>query len=117
MAYTDLFNTGLDSLATTMQTISGLPVVTDPRNILPGCVLIQAPSIDAWSSRVAKMTFPVTVIGSGPGNLDALRALLAINAKLLDKKIGLTSAEPTTANIGGTEQPAYRCLIAIEVQS
>lgn len=117
MAYTDLLNEALDDLATTLATISGLPVVTDPRNILPGCVLIQAPSFEAFTFNVVKMTFPVMIIGSGPGNLDALRALMAIAAQLLAKRVGVIDGRPATALIGGTEQPAYDCTIAMEAST
>ena len=117
MAYTDLFNEAIDDLATTLATISGLPVVTDPRNILPGCVLIQAPTFDAFNYNVVRMVFPCTIIGSGPGNLDALRALLAVAAKLLAKQVAVLDGRPDTATIGGTDQPAYTVNIALEAST
>ena len=82
MPGTGLFNEGLDDLATTLLTITNLPVVRDPRNISPGCVLIGAPSFDAWNYNIAKMTVPVQIISSGPGNQDALDQLLTIASKL-----------------------------------
>ena len=117
MAYTDLFNEALDDLAATLATISGLPVVTDPRNILPGCVLIQAPTFQAFNWNIVRMVFPATVISSGPGNLDALRQLLSISAQLLTKNVAVLDGRPTVANIGGTEQPAYELSIAMEANT
>ena len=117
MAYTDLFNEALDDLAATLTTITGLPVVTDPRNILPGCVLLQAPSFDAFNYNIVKMTFPLMVISSGPGNLDALRQLLGINAQLLAKNVAVLDGRPATAVIGGTEQPAYELTVSIQAQT
>jgi hypothetical protein len=38
MAYTDLFNEALDDLAAKLATVTGLVVVTDPRNIKPPAV-------------------------------------------------------------------------------
>ena len=117
MAYTDLLNEALDDLASTLATITGLPVVTDPRYILPGCVLIQAPSFEAFTFNVVKMTFPVMIIGSGPGNLDALRALMAVASQLIAKKVGILDGRPATALIGGTEQPAYDCTLSMEAST
>jgi len=48
-AYTDLFNEAIDDLTATLQTITGLQVVNDPRNIVPPCILIDAPSFDAFN--------------------------------------------------------------------
>lgn len=117
MAYTDLFNEAIDDLAATLGTITGLPVVTDPRNILPGCVLLQAPTFEAFNYNIVKMTFPVMIIGSGYGNLDALRALLSVAAKLLAKQVAVLDGRPDVAIIGGTEQPAYTCTISLQAQT
>ena len=45
VAYTDLFNECLDDLAATLNTVTGLQVVTDPRNLVPPCVMIGAPTL------------------------------------------------------------------------
>jgi len=117
MAYTDLFNEALDDLSTTLTTIAGLPVVTDPRNILPGCVLIEAPSFEAFNYNIVRMDFPCTIIGSGPGNLDALRAVLAIAAQLLAKNVAVIAGRPSTATIGRTDQPNYSVTIRMQAQT
>lgn len=117
MAYTDLFNEAIDDLAATLGTISGLPVVTDPRNIMPGCVFLDAPSFDAFNYNIVTMTFPVKVIGSGPGNLDALRYILGIAAQLLAKKVAVVDGQPAVALIGGTEQPCYDLTIRLQAQT
>lgn len=117
MAYTDLFNEALDDLTATLATITGYPVVNDPRNINPPCVLISAPSFDAFNYNIAKVTFPVTLIGSGPGNLDALRVLLQIAAKLMAKNVAVTAGLPTSLQVGGAEYPAYDLTIAVQAQT
>ena len=71
MAYTDFLNEALDDLVTTLQTISGLRVVNDPRNIAPPCAFVDAPTIESFNYNIVKVTFPVTLISNGPGNLDA----------------------------------------------
>ena len=117
MPGTGLFNEGLDDLATTLLTITNLPVVRDPRNISPGCVLIGAPSFDAWNYNIAKMTVPVQIISSGPGNQDALDQLLTIASKLLDKGVAVTEGRPTAIDIGGTLCPGYDIVIEMQVQT
>lgn len=117
MAYTDLFNEAIDDLATTLATISGLRVVTDPRNLNSNCVFIDAPSFQAMNNHVVTMTFPVRVIGIGPGNLDALRPLLSISASLLEKNVAVISGNPALAAIGGQEFPAYDLTIRMQAQS
>lgn len=117
MAYTDLFNEAIDDLAATLATISGLPVVTDPRNILPGCAFLDAPSFDAFNYNIVNMDFPVKVIGSGPGNADSLRFILGIVAQLLAKKVAVLSGNPSVAIVGGTEQPCYNLTIRMQAQT
>jgi hypothetical protein len=61
-AYTDLFNEAIDDLTATLQTITGLQVVNDPRNIVPPCCFIDAPSWVSWNYNIVKLTFPVKVL-------------------------------------------------------
>lgn len=117
MAYTDMFNVALDDLTATLQTVTGYPVVNDPRNINPPCVLIGAPSFSAFTYAVAGITFPVTLIGSGPGNLDALRGLLEMAAKLMAKNVAVTTGSPRVTTIGGGEYPAYDLTVEMKTQA
>lgn len=117
MAYTDLFNEAIDDLATTLKTITGLPVAIDPRQITTSCVFIDAPSFDAFNYNIVRMDFPVKIIGSGPGNLDALRDLLGIAAKLLAKNVAVKSGRPTVVSIGGADYAAYDLLVSLQAQT
>ena len=74
VAYTDLFNTCLDTLSTTLNEVTGLQVVTDPRNLVPPCVLIGAPSFTAFNYNAVRMTYPLQIVTLGPSNLDAMRS-------------------------------------------
>ena len=117
MAYTDLFNEAIDDLRTTLATISGLPVAIDPRHITTSCVFIDAPTFEAWNYNIVRLDFPVEVIGSGPGNLDALRDILGIVASVLAKNVAVKSGQPTVVSIGGQDYPAYDLLISMQAQT
>lgn len=118
-AYTDLFNKAIDDLSTTLNAVTGLKVVTDPRNILPGtnAALLGAPSFTAWNANIAKMTFPVQLISLGPSNLDALRSLLSTAALLLGANVAVTEGHPISLEIGGAMYPAYELSISVQAQT
>lgn len=117
MAWTDLFNEGIDDLAATLGTISGLRVVTNPKDINPPCVFINAPSIDPINYNIARMEIPVDVVTLGPASLDALRDILAIVAKLMAKNVAVTSATPAVFEVGSQTYASYRVTIPIQVQT
>jgi hypothetical protein len=117
MPGTGFLNVALDDLATTLGTISGLPVVRDPRNITPGCVLIDAPTFDAFNYRIVKLTIPCLIISSGPGNQDALNQVLGIAADVMAKQVGVISGRPINVSIGGTDAPAYELTVALEANT
>jgi hypothetical protein len=117
VAYTDLFNEALDDLAATLTTITGLQVVTDPRNLVPPCAFIDAPSFVAFNRNIVKITFPVRLITLGPGNLDAQRSLMNMAALVLAKNVAVTAGRPTIAVIGGSELAAYDLTIEMQAQT
>lgn len=117
MAFTDLFNETLDDLSAQLGAITGLRVVTDPRQVSPPCVLIDAPSFTAWNYNIVKMTFPVQVIGAGPGDLNTLRNLLSQAAAVLAKNVAVTDGRPSTVTIGGQDYAAYTLTIPIQGQT
>jgi hypothetical protein len=112
----DLFNAGLDTLAATLATISGLRVVMNPKDINPPCVFINAPTIDAFNYNIARMEVPVDVITLGPASLDALRDVLAIVAKLMKKNVAMTDARPAIFEVGSQSYASYRVTIPMQVQ-
>ena len=117
MAWTDLFNEGIDDLATTLATISGLRVVTNPKDINPPCVFINAPTIDAFNYNIARMEVPVDVFTLGPASLDALRDCLRIVAALLAKNVAVTDARPAVFEVGSQSYASYRVTIPMQVQT
>ena len=117
VAFTDLFNEALDDLTATLTAVSGLQVVNDPRNLVPPCVFIDAPSFDAWNYNIVKLMFPVKIITLGPANLDAQRSLLNIMSKVLAANIAVTDGRPTSTLIGGAEYPSYEMTANVQAQT
>ena len=119
VAYTDLFNEALDDLAATLTTVTGLQVVTDPRNIVPPCAFIDAPTFSVYGGggNIVQMTYTVRIITLGPGNLDAQRNLMHLASLVLNKNVAVTSGRPTIAIIGGAEMPAYDLTIEMQAQT
>jgi hypothetical protein len=119
VAYTDLFNEALDDLAATLTSITGLQVVTDPRNLVPPCAFIDAPTFSVYGGggNIVQMTYTVRIITLGPGNLDAQRNLMHLASLVLGKNVAVTSGRPTIAIIGGAEMPAYDLTIEMQAQT
>ena len=117
VAFTDLFNEALDDLTATLTAVSGLQVVNDPRNLVPPCVFIDAPSFDAFNYNIVKLMFPVKIITLGPANLDAQRSLLNIMSKVLAANIAVTDGRPITTIIGGVEYPSYEVTVNVQAQT
>jgi len=109
VAYTDLFNEALDSLTASLEAVSGLVVVTDPRNISPPCCLIGAPTFTSPSmaNKFVRIEFPLQLITLGPSNLDALRSLLNLAALVFSAGVACTDGRPISLEIGGAVLPAY----------
>jgi hypothetical protein len=117
VAYTDLFNEALDDLAATLASVTGLQVVTDPRNLVPPCVMVGAPSFEVFNYNIVKMEYPLQIITLGPSNLDAMRSLLNLSALVLAKNVAVTAGRPTTLEIGGVMLPAYELTVAMQAQT
>lgn len=117
VAYTDLFNVAIDNLTASIGAITNMQVVNDPRNLVPPCAFIDAPSFTGWNYNIVKLAFPVRLITLGPGNLDAQRSLLNMMSKLLEANLGITDGRPTVAIIGGAEYPAYDVTVNMQAQT
>ena len=51
----NMFKDGYDQLVGKLQTITGLKVFDDPRNLNPPCALVEAPTIAIATNGVADM--------------------------------------------------------------
>ena len=75
------------------------------------------PVVESFNYNIVKMTFPVTLISTGPGNLDALRQLLNLTAALVTKNIAVMSASPKVVTLGGQEFAGYEVIIPLQAQN
>jgi len=116
-AYTDLFNTAINTLATTLNAVSGLVCVTDVRNIQPPCILLDAMSFTAFNNNIVDMAIPVMVISLGPSNADAYRNCLNVAAMVLAAKVAVVSGNPTTLTVGGVDYPALALTIQMKAST
>ena len=118
VAFTDMFNEALDDLAAKLATVTGLTVVTDPRNMAPPCAFINAPSFTtpAITNKFVKLQFPVQLITLGPFNLDAQRSLLNLTALVMSAGVAVTDGRPTSIDVGGVLMPAYEVTVNMEAR-
>ena len=110
-----LFKNGYDQLVTKLQTITGLTVFNDPRNLNVPCALVEAPTIVMASNVVADMEFRVVIIGLGTGDNRTMDQLLDLADLVREAQIGLNTARPTTVTYGGADYPAYELVIRTKV--
>lgn len=113
----DIFNAGFDTLVTKLGTITGLPVTvsSDPRNINPPCVYVDAPSFVMQTNVVTAMDFTVKILTIGPGDRKALGKLLELADKIRTAQIGLTDGRPTVTSLGGQDYASYDLTIRTKV--
>lgn len=95
---------------------ANLPVVSDPRNVRPPAVLVDAPSVRALSLAVLEITVPCVIVAPPPGNADAMTALVAMMDTMFSLPIECTemSATPGVYSIAGQELPSYSVLITFQ---
>ena len=118
MAGSGSINEALDDLAAALANITGVPIVRDPRNITPGCVLIGPPAGEPFNNNnIIALEIPLIAISSGPGNQDALDQLLTTVALILAKNIGVTGFRATSVNMGGVDAPAYEMTVRMQAQN
>ena len=94
---------------------ANLPVVSDPRNLRPPAILVDAPSVRALSLNVLELTVPVVIVAPPPGNSDAMAALVTMMDTVFALPIECTSmtANPGVYTIAGQELPCYSVSITL----
>jgi hypothetical protein len=95
---------------------AGIPAVDDPRNLTPGSVLVDPPSVTLQSSNLARLDVTATVVMPGPGNKDAANALLVLVDKIAALSLNVTSAVPGTYTVSGNDLPSYQLTIQLQIR-
>ena len=94
----------------------GLMPVTDPRNARPLSVLIELPTVDAFTYNVGNIQLRLRVLAPPPGNQDAGDYLMTIADQIMNSTIAVTDIRPGLATIGGQDLPTYDLTVAVAVR-
>ncbi len=100
----------------TALTALGLVPITDPRNARPLSVLIELPTVDAFTYNVGDMEVRLRILAPPPGNQDAGDYLMTIADQIMNSTIAVTDLRPGLASIGGQDLPTYDLTVAVAVR-
>jgi len=114
-ATVNAFKLGYDNVVDKLQTITGLTVFDDPRNLNPPCAFVDAPVIRMNSNLVFDMTVTVRIIGIGPADYKCLTTLLELADLVRRAQIGLTDVRPAVTTIGAQEYASYELTIGAKI--
>ena len=114
-ATVDAFKLGYDNVVDKLQTITGLTVYDDPRNLNPPCAFVDAPVIRMNSNLVFDMTLTVRIIGIGPADYQCLSRLLTLADLVRRAQIGLTDVRPAVTTIGSQDYASYELTIGAKI--
>ena len=113
----DDLKAGYNDLLSLLGAITNLPVVSssDPRNINPPCVLVDAPSFVMHTNTIPEMQFSIKIMAIGPGDRRTLNNLLDLADKIRAANLGLQSGRPTVVQIGSQDFAAYELTLSTKV--
>lgn len=112
MPATGMFAEAITEVANVI-TARGYVAVTDPRNARPLTVFIELPTFNAFTYNVGDITITIRVLAPPPGNQDAGDYLLTAIDALMNSSLAITGGQPTIAQIGSQELPAYDLTVRI----
>jgi len=112
MAATGMFAEAITAVVNVI-TARGYVAVTDPRNARPLTVFVELPTFDAFTYNVGDITLTIRVLAPPPGNQDAGDYLLTAIDTLMNSSLAITGGQPTIAQIGSQELPAYDLTVRI----
>ena len=115
MAATGILQDAITATKTAL-TALGLQVIDDPRNARPYCVMVELPTLDAFTSNVGDITITIRVLGIPPANKTAAEYLLTTVDAIMNSPIAITDARPSTADYGGGQFPTYDITSRIAVR-
>jgi hypothetical protein len=106
-----------DCLTEIEQTLAGIsaPVITEPRAVRPGVVLIEPPTVTGISGTLSQVAVPVVVLAAPPGDRTAVDRMLDV----VDEIIALLPVETGSfgiSTIGAQELPSYSLDIRLTIR-
>jgi hypothetical protein len=90
--------------------------ITDPRNARPLSVLIELPSVTAFTYNVGDINLRLRVLAPPPGNQDAGDYLMQIADQIMNSPIAVTDLRPGLVSVGGQDLPSYDLTVAVAVR-
>lgn len=100
----------------TALTTLGLVPITDPRNARPLSVLIELPTVTAFTYNVGNIDLRLRILAPPPGNQDAGDYLMTIADQIMNSPIAVTDLRPGLVSIGGQDLPSYDLTVAVAVR-
>jgi len=94
----------------------GLVPITDPRNARPLSVLIELPTVTAFTYNVGDIELRLRILAPPPGNQDAGNYLVTIADQIMNSPISVTDLRPGLASVGGQDLPTYDLTVAVAVR-
>lgn len=115
MPASGILSVAVDTVAAQLVDL-GLKPVTDPRNARPLSVLIELPTVSAFTYNVGNIELRLRILAPPPGNQDAGNYLMTIADQIMDSPIAVTDLRPGLASVGGQDLPTYDLTVAVAVQ-
>ena len=107
-----IFTDTIDTVSASL-TALGLKPVTDSRNARPLTVFVELPTFTCFNNQIADITVDLRVLGAPPGNQDATDYILGVVDTIMNSPLAVISGNPSIAQIGSQELPAYDLTIRI----
>jgi hypothetical protein len=79
-------------------------------------VLIQLPTVTAFTYNVGNIDIRLRVLAPPPGNQDAGDYLMTIADQIMNSPIAVTDLRPGLVSIGGQDLPSYDLTVAVAVR-
>jgi hypothetical protein len=115
MAASGILVTAVNAVKTQLTALSLVPI-TDPRNARPMSVLIELPTVTAFTYNVGDIRLTLRILAPPPGNQDAGDYLMTIADQIMNSTIAVTDLRPGLVSIGGQDLPSYDLTVAVAVR-
>jgi hypothetical protein len=79
-------------------------------------VLIELPSVTAFTYNVGDINLRLRVLAPPPGNQDAGDYLMQIADQIMNSPIAVTDLRPGLVSVGGQDLPSYDLTVAVAVR-